>query len=259
MTGVDDLFDLSGEVALVTGASSGLGRRFAKVLAGQGAKLVLAARRTDLLDDLRGEIEADGGAAVAIGLDVSDLSSIETAFKASEAAFGPVTLLVNNAGISGQKRILETEPTDWQHIRSVNLDAVWHCSRLMAQRLVAARRGGVIINIASILAFRVAQTLGAYAVTKAGVEQMTKAMALEFARHDIRVNAIAPGYIKTEINQDFLNSPASEGMRKAIAQRRFGEVSDLDGTLVLLASNRAAGFMTGSMVVVDGGHSIGLG
>lgn len=254
-----DLFDLTGQVALVTGASSGLGWRFAQVLAGQGAKVVLAARRTDRLEALKQQIVSDGGQAHCAALDVGDVANIEAVFDEARQVFGDVTLLVNNAGISGQKSILETDLEDWKHIREINLDAVWHCSKIMAQGLVKADKGGAIINIASILAFRVARTLGAYAVTKAGVEQMTKAMAIEFARHNIRVNAIAPGYIVTDINRGFLTSPASEKMRKAIPQNRFGDVSDLDGTLLLLASDKASGFMTGSMVVVDGGHSVGLG
>ena len=256
---VAQLFDLDGEVALVTGASSGLGWRFGQVLAGQGAKVVLAARRTGRLEDLKGQIEKAGGTAHVVALDVADRESIPAAFDAAEQAFGPVTLLVNNAGISGQKMALDMSDEDWRALMDVNLDGVWRASQEAARRLVAADKPGAIINIASILGFCVTKSLSAYAVSKAGVVQMTKALGLEYARYGIRVNAIAPGYIRTEINDAFFSSPASEAMIANIPQRRIGDPSDLDGTLMLLASNRASGFMTGSTIVVDGGHMLAIG
>lgn len=251
-----ELFDLTGEVALVTGASSGLGERFAQTLAAHGAKVVLAARRINRLEKLVEQIRADGGNAIAVELDVADQQAIAPAFDAAEAAFGTVTLLVNNAGIDGQSPALDMTPEQWRQVMSVNVDGVWFCAQEAAGRMVAAGKPGTIINIASVLSFRAARTLSAYATSKGAVRQMTHNLALELARHNIRVNAIAPGYILTEINRDLFASPAGEKMIKRIPQRRIAEPSELDGTLLLLASARASGYMTGSTVVVDGGHML---
>jgi NAD(P)-dependent dehydrogenase (short-subunit alcohol dehydrogenase family) len=251
-----DLFDLTGEVALVTGASSGLGERFAQVLAANGAKVVLAARRVDRLEALVDKIRADGGEAIAVELDVADQSAIAPAFDAAEAAFGTVTILVNNAGIDGSSPPLDMTPEQWRKVMAVNVDGVWFCAQEAARRLVAAGKPGSIINIASVLSFRAARTLSAYATSKGAVRQMTHNLALELARHNIRVNAIAPGYILTEINRDLFASPAGEKMIRRIPQRRIADPSELDGTLLLLASSRASGYMTGSTVVVDGGHML---
>ena len=251
-----DLFDLTGEVALVTGASSGLGERFAQVLAANGAKVVLAARRVDRLEALVEKIRADGGQAVAVELDVADQTAIAPAFDAAEAVFGTVTILVNNAGIDGSSPPLDMTPEQWRKVMAVNVDGVWFCAQEAARRLVAAGKPGAIINIASVLSFRAARTLSAYATSKGAVRQMTHNLALELARYNIRVNAIAPGYILTEINCDLFASPAGEKMIKRIPQRRIADPSELDGTLLLLASSRASGYMTGSTVVVDGGHML---
>jgi len=245
------LFDLTGEVALVTGASSGLGRRFAHVLAAHGAKVVVAARRADRLAALCLEI---GAATQAISLDVTDGSQISGAFDRAEAVFGPVTILVNNAGTVVPKRFLDHSDEDWERIRATNLDAIWSMAQEAARRMIAASCGGTIINITSILAYRVTPGNSSYSVTKAAVAQMTAALALELARHNIRVNAIAPGYIETEMTESYLASAISEPTRKAIPQRRVGTASDLDGALLLLASRKASGFMTGATIVVDGGH-----
>ena len=254
------LFDLSGEVALVTGASSGLGRRFAMVLAAHGARVVVGARRRDRLEALSRDIAAVGGRSHAVELDVSDRSRIVQAFDDAEQALGTVTLLVNNAGISGSlKRGLELSEEEWRAVMAVNLDAVWYMAQEAARRMVRASTAGAIVNIASVLGFRVGANLAPYAVAKAGVIQMTRALALDLARHSIRVNAIAPGYILTEMNEQFFSSPAGDAMKQHIPQRRIGDPSDLDGTLLLLASPRASGFMTGSTVVVDGGHMLSMG
>jgi NAD(P)-dependent dehydrogenase (short-subunit alcohol dehydrogenase family) len=254
----NQLFDLTGSVALVTGASSGLGWRFAEVLAAHGASVMLAARRVERLEELKQTIIARGGLAEAVALDVAERDQIARAFDAAEAAFGTVTLLVNNAGVSGGKRVLEMTDEDWRGVLRINLDGVWFVAQEAARRMVAAGKPGTIVNIASLLGFRVAPTLSAYSVAKAGVVQLTAALAVELARHSIRVNAIAPGYILTEINQEFFSSPKGEALIRTIPQRRVGQPADLDGALLLLASPRAAGFMTGSTVVVDGGqmHSI---
>lgn len=248
------LFDLTGEVALVTGASSGLGAHFARTLAENGARVVLAARRRERLDALVREIGQAGGEALAVTLDVSSRDGIVAAFEKAEKAFGTVSIVVNNAGISGQKPALEMSEDDWRSVVSVNLDAVWYVAQEGARRMAAAKRRGAIINIASLLGIRAAPTLVAYAAAKAGVIHMTSTLAAELARHNIRVNAIAPGYIVTEMNEAFFTSPQGEAFVKGIPQRRVGKPSDLDGTLLLLASERASGFMTGSTIVVDGGH-----
>jgi 3-oxoacyl-[acyl-carrier protein] reductase len=248
------LFDLSGEVALVTGASSGLGEQFAKVLAANGASVVVAARRADRLASLVETISGSGGKAHAVELDVADQGAIAGAFDAAEAAFGTVTILVNNAGIAGNKPVFDITPDDWRKVMSVNLDGVWFAAQEAARRMKDAGRQGNIINIASVLSFRAARTVAAYAASKGAVLQLTRNLALEFARYDIRVNAIAPGYILTEINKEYFESDDSAPMIRRIPQRRIGDVSDLDGTLLLLASNKASGYMTGTTVVVDGGH-----
>lgn len=250
VTSAKDLFDLTGEVALVTGASSGLGSRFAEVLAAHGAKVVLAARRVDRLKELQAKI----GKAQVVPLDVTDHASIAPAFDAAEKAFGPVTLLVNNAGIASEGKFIDTTPEQWERVRQTNVDALWHLSQEFAKRAIAAKAEGAIINIASILGFRVTPGEAAYCVSKAAAVQLTNALALELARYKIRVNAIAPGYIMTEMTEAYLNSPASADTKKRIPQRRVGDPSDLDGTLLLLASKKASGFMTGSTIAVDGGH-----
>lgn len=250
VTAARDLFDLTGEVALVTGASSGLGARFAEVLAGHGAKVVLAARRKDRTLALAERI----GKAHALALDVTRHETFPAAFDEAEGVFGPVTLLINNAGTADDGKFLDIDATEWERVRQTNIDAVWHMSQAFAKRLIAAGKEGAIVNIASILSYRVIPGAPAYCVSKAAVLQMTNMLALELARHKIRVNAIAPGYFLTEMTKDFLGSAASEETRKNIPMRRVGDPSDLDGALLLLASRRASGFMTGSTIVADGGH-----
>jgi 3-oxoacyl-[acyl-carrier protein] reductase len=246
------LFDLTGEVALVTGASSGLGRRFAQVLAAHGAKVVAAARRTDRL----AELAQQGSGIAPLALDVTATASLAAALDEAESHFGPLTLLVNNAGIASGRRILDTPEEDWAAVQRTNVDSVWHLSRAFAERLVARNSPGTIINIASLLAEKVSVSSAAYAVSKAAVLHMTKAQAMEWARHQIRVNAICPGYITSEMTEDYLASPAGQEMVKRIPQRRVGDPSDLDGALLLLASPRASGFMTGASLRVDGGHAL---
>lgn len=253
-----DLFDLTGEVALITGASSGLGRNFAKVLAANGAKVVLAARSTGKLDELKAEIEGEGGSALVVTLDISDRDQIAPAFDAAEAAFGTVTLLVNNAGISGAMTGMDMTPEDWRALMAVNLDGPWFAAQEAAKRMVAAETGGSIINIASVASFRALRTLAAYGASKAAIKQLTANLAVELARHNIRVNAIAPGYILTEINREFFESGAGDHMIKTIPQRRIGDPSDLDGVLLLMASRKAGAFMTGETVIVDGGQVLGV-
>lgn len=244
------LFDLSGQVALVTGASSGLGRRFARVLAAHGAKVVAAARRTERLR----ELAAESPGIAPLALDVTAAETFSSALDKAEAAFGPLTLLVNNAGIASGRRILDTPDEEWDAVMKTNVDSVWRLSRAFAARLAERKTHGAIINIASIASTKVGATPAAYAVAKAAVLHMTKAQALEWARYGIRVNAICPGYIMSEMTQAYLTSPAGQEMLKRVPQRRAGEESDLDGALLLLASPHASAFMTGSAVTVDGGN-----
>lgn len=250
------LFDLSGKVALVTGASSGLGWTFARTLAANGARVVLAARRIDRLEALRGEIAADGGEAAAVALDVTDPAAVPAAFEAAEAAYGTVTVLVNNAGVAAEAPVLEQSFADWRKVLDTNLDGVMRVAQEGARRMVAAGETGSVVNIASVLGFGVAKTLSAYAVAKAGVVQLTKAMALELADTGVRVNALAPGYILTDINRDFFASETGRRFaERRIPMKRIGETHDLDGPLVLLASD-ASRFMTGSVIVADGGQLV---
>jgi len=252
LTPAQRLFDLTGEVALVTGASSGLGRRFAQVLAAHGAKVVAAARRTDRL----AELAQDGSGIAPLALDVTATGSLAAALAEAEAHFGPLTLLVNNAGIASGGRILDTPVEDWAAVQRTNVDSVWHLSRAFAERLAARQSPGAIINIASLVAEKLGVSSAAYAVSKAAVLHMTKAQALEWARLGIRVNAICPGFIASEMTDGFLASPAGQEMVKRIPQRRAGDPSDLDGALLLLASSRASGFMTGASLRIDGGHAL---
>lgn len=250
-----DLFSLAGRTAFVTGASSGLGRHFALTLARAGATVVVAARRLDRLSELVADITAAGGHAHAVALDVTDAASVAGAFDAAIAAAGVPDVIVNNAGLAIGKPLLEQTEADWDTVIDTNLKGCWQVATEAARRLVAAGKPGAIVNIASILGIRVAGGVAPYAISKAGLVQGTKAMALELARHDIRVNAILPGYVITDLNEDFLTSAAGEKLRSRIPTRTFCRPDDLDGPLLLLAS--AAGrAMTGSCVTVDRGHAI---
>jgi NAD(P)-dependent dehydrogenase (short-subunit alcohol dehydrogenase family) len=253
---MSDLFDLSGRVALVTGASQGLGRRFARVLAEHGAAVGLAARQLDKLRELEREIAGAGGRVASVALDVTDGASIERAVATIEDALGPIDVLINNAGTAVSKSVLEQTEADWDQVLDTNLKGAFFVAQAVATRMVARDPkpacGGNIVNIASVLALDVVGHLAPYAASKGGLWQLTRAMALELARHDVRVNALAPGYIVTEINRDFLATEAGERLKKRIPQRRFGTPEDLDGALLLLASD-ASRYMTGSILVLDGG------
>ncbi|MDX2154953.1 MAG: glucose 1-dehydrogenase [Hyphomicrobiaceae bacterium] len=252
-TGSSEMFRLDGEVALVTGASSGLGHHFAGVLAKSGARVVLAARRTDRLESLAGRIEAEGGHALAVPLDVRDPASVRAAFDQAEAAFGTVTVLVNNAGVTDPAFLTRMTEQQWRGVLDVNLDGVFRVGQEAARRMVTAGRGGSIVNIASIVGLGAIKTLSAYAASKAAVLALTRNWALELARDKVRVNAIAPGYIATELNDEFWETDAGKRMIAHVPMRRLGRLQELDGPLLLLAS-RAGSFMTGSTLVVDGGH-----
>lgn len=246
---------LDGQVAIVTGASSGLGWHFATTLARAGAKVAVAARRTDRLQELVDEIQGFDGRAICVKLDVTDGDSIREAIAHTATELGPITVLVNNSGIAITKPVLETSEEDWDAVLDVNLRGAWLMAQECAKHMADHGHGGSIINIASILGLRVTKQLASYAAAKAGLIHLTEAMALELAPHGIRVNAIAPGYVETEINKDFFTSEAGQKMIKKIPQRRIGHASELDGALLLLASD-AGSYMTGSVIKVDGGHAV---
>ena len=247
---------LSGRRALVTGASSGLGEHFAKTLAANGAEVVLAARRVDRLEAVKATIEEAGGKAVAVEMDVTKPDSVEASFASIDAQLGgPCDILINNSGVGQESWLIDTEEDEWAKIVETNLTGVWRVAKHAGRAMIDAKTPGAIVNIASITALRPSYMLAGYAATKAGVDQMTRNMALEFVRYGIRVNAIAPGYFKTSINDTFLDSENGDRMRKRVAMRRFGEYGELDGALMLLASD-AGSYMTGSTIVVDGGHPL---
>jgi 3-oxoacyl-[acyl-carrier protein] reductase len=252
-----EMFSLKGRVALVTGASSGLGVQFARALAENGAAIALVARRADRLKALKDEIEGKGGKAIAIEADVTDRAARTRAFDVAEKAFGTVTILVNNAGIAHGGRAVEMPPEEWRKVLSTNLDAVFFWAQEAARRMLAAKKQGAIVNIASVLGLAVAKGAVAYATAKAGVVQVTKALAVELAFKGVRVNAIAPGWFVTEMNDDYLASEAGAAIKREIPMGRFGNAGDLDGALLLLASD-AGSYITGATIVVDGGQVIGI-
>ena len=252
---LESLFSLDGKVALVTGASGGLGARFARALAGAGAGVVLAARRVDRLAALAAEIEGAGGRALAVELDVTDEEAVSAAFDAAESALGPVDILVNNAGIERMGLVAEMAVEDWDAVIGVNLRAVFMVAREASRRMIAGAAGGAIINIASILGDHVSKGGAAYSASKAGVIQLTRTMALELARHKIRVNAIAPGYFHSEMTGEYLATDKAKKMIKGIPMRRVADPKELDAVLLTLAGPGGS-YATGSVVVVDGGHSL---
>ena len=250
-----NVFGLTGKTALVTGASSGLGRHFALTLARAGASVAVAARREDKVAAVVSEIVEQGGEALAVSMDVSNGESVSDAFETMQKNSGLVSILVNNAGIAGQEMAIELSEEVFDDVINTNLKGVWNVAQEGANRMVAAGQPGSIINIASILGIRVAKGVLPYAISKAGVIQMTKALALEWARFNIRVNAIAPGYVATDLNREFLESDGGKETISRIPQRRTGEMVDLEGPLLLLASDAGA-YMTGAVIPVDGGHVV---
>ena len=248
---------LSGRAALITGASSGLGRHFSLTLARRGTNVAVAARRMEMLESLAGEIENAGRRAVPIQLDVTDPDSVRLAVEQAEAALGPIGILVNNSGVAPADSALDVDEATWDRVMDTNLKGAWITAQETARRMIRAETGGSIVNIASVLSIRVQKGAAPYAVSKAGVLQMTKALAIEWARYGIRVNAIAPGYIETDISRVFMQSDAGRRMVKSIPQRRFGQPEDLDGALLFLASEASA-YVTGALIPVDGGHTLPL-
>lgn len=246
---------LRGKVALVTGASGGLGRHFAAVLARHGASVVLAARRREALEEAAKELRAAGASVGLVGLDVRDPEGIPESVAAAEAAFGTISILVNNSGVAVTKPLLEQSEEDWSSVVDTNLGGSFRVAQAVARQMVEAGRGGSIVNIASIVGLRAAGQLAPYAASKAGLVHLTRSMAVELARHGIRVNAIAPGYFETDMNRAFFATDAGQSMLKRVPLRRLGRLAELDAPLLFLASD-ASSFVTGSVVTVDGGHSV---
>jgi len=242
-------FSLQGRRALVTGASSGLGQHFATTLATAGAEVILAARRLEKLEECVTRIRHAGGNATAVAMDVCNRDSVAAALD----SITPPDILVNNAGVTHTGRALDINDDDWNAVLDTDLKGAWIVAQETARRMVAAGKGGSIINVTSILANRVAGGVAPYSAAKAALAQVTRSLALELARYNIRVNSLAPGYIVTALNQEFLASEAGERLCQRIPTRRFGTPEDLNGPLLLLASDAGA-HMTGSEIVVDGGH-----
>ena len=249
-----DRFSLEGRIVLVTGASSGLGMHFAALLGSVGARVAVAARRTEKLQAVVDAIVQAGGQARALAPSVTSSASVRQCFD-ELASWGAPDVVVNNAGVTVTRALLEQTEADFDSVLGTNLKGNWLVATEAARRMVAAGQGGSIVNVASILGERVAGGVAPYAISKAGVIQATKAMALELARHRIRVNALLPGYVVTDLNRDFLHSEAGDKLRARIPSRRFGEMTDLDGPLLLLASDAGAA-MSGSTVAVDGAHLV---
>ena len=244
--------DLSGKVALITGASSGLGARFAKVLANAGATVALAARRMDRLKELRAEIDSEGGEAHVYHLDVTNVASIRTCIAQVERDFRKIDILVNNSGVSATARITDTTEEDYDHVMSTNTKGAFFVAQQTAKVMIAQKTPGRIINIASVAGIKVMPQLSVYCMSKAAVVQMTRAMAVEWGRYGINVNAICPGYIVTEINAAHFESEAGQKLVNLLPRRRVGKPEDLDGVLMLLASD-ASGFVNGAAITADDG------
>jgi len=251
--------NFEGKIALITGASSGLGARFAKVLAQAGAQVVLASRRIERLKELRAEIEAGGGAAHVVALDVTDYGSIKSAIAHAETEAGPIDILVNNSGVSTTQRLVDVTPEDYAYVMDTNQRGAFFVAQEAAKRMIARAKGDPkkqhrIINIASVAGLRVLPQIGIYCMSKAAVVHMTKSMAVEWGRYGINVNAICPGYIKTEINESHFESEQGNTLINMLPRKRLGQPEDLDGLLLLLASEESR-FINGAIVAADDGMS----
>lgn len=248
--------DLSGKRIIITGASSGLGEHFARVLHEEGACLGLMARREDKLNSLANELANVGSNNVFTAkCDILSALDIETSMANLHAQLGGIDILINNAGTTQQSAALQQTTEDWDSVVNTNLRGTWLCATSAAKLMVSDKKPGSIINIASILGLAVANQVAPYAISKAGIIQMTKALALEWARYDIRVNALAPGYLRTDLNSEFFESSAGKALIKRIPQRRLGELSDLNSPLCLLCSDSSK-FITGTTIPIDGGHLV---
>ncbi|OGB23235.1 MAG: short-chain dehydrogenase [Burkholderiales bacterium RIFCSPLOWO2_02_FULL_57_36] len=251
--------NFEGKIALITGASSGLGARFAKVLAQAGAQVVLASRRVDRLKELRAEIESDGGAAHVVELDVTDYTSIKSAIAHAETEAGPIDILVNNSGVSTTQRLVDVTPEDYAYVMDTNQRGAFFVAQEVAKRMIARAKGDPskqhrIINIASVAGLKVLPQIGIYCMSKAAVVHMTKSMAIEWGKYGINTNAICPGYIGTEINTAHFESEQGKALVSMLPRKRVGKPEDLDGLLLLLAGDESH-FMNGAIVAADDGLS----
>jgi NAD(P)-dependent dehydrogenase (short-subunit alcohol dehydrogenase family) len=255
--------DLSGRVALVTGASSGLGAQFARTLAGAGAAVVLASRRVEMLKTLRADIEAEGGDAHVVSLDVTSRKSIDNAIAATEKDVGPIDILVNNSGVSTTQRLVDVKDEDFDFVFDTNVRGAFFVAQAVGTRMLARSKGlapgtfagGRIINIASMAALRVLPQIGIYCMSKAAMVQMTKAMAVEWGKHGINVNAICPGYIDTEINHHHWQTEQGQKLVNMLPRKRLGQPKDLDALLVMLASPQSE-FINGAVIAADDGFGV---
>jgi len=255
--------DLSGRVAFVTGASSGLGAQFAKTLARAGAAVVLASRRVEKLKELRARIEGEGGDAHVVELDVTDHGSIKAAVARAETEVGPIDVLVNNSGVNVRQRLQDVTPDDYDFIFDTNLKGAFFVAQEVGKRMLARADGsapgtyigGRIINIASVSALKSVANIGAYGMSKAALVQMTKAMALEWGRFGINVNALCPGYIATELNEALWATEAGAKLVSILPRKRVGKAEDLDGLIVLLASGQSH-FVNGAVIAADDGFAV---
>jgi len=257
-------FDLTGKIAFVTGASSGLGARFARVLAANGAEVVLASRRVERLKELRAEIEAEGGAAHVVSLDVTDIDSIRAAVAHAETEAGPIDILVNNSGVSTTQKLTDVTEADYDFVLGTNTKGAFFVAQEVAKRMIARSRGGAgnaqprqsrIINISSMAGLKVLSQIGLYCISKAALVHMTKSMALEWGRYDINVNAICPGYIVTELNEQHWDTDGGRKLVSMLPRKRLGQASDLDGVLLLLASEQS-NFINGAVIAADDGFAL---
>ena len=248
-------FDLANQVALVTGASSGIGRHLAELLAAAGAKVALAARRIDRLAEAAREIEATGGQCLPVACDVTRSDSVAAAVAVAEDTLGALTILVNNAGVVVAKPVLQHTEEEWDYVVDTNLKGAWLMAREFAQHLVDRQRPGRIVNIASVLGVRTIARVPSYTAAKAGLIHLTHVLAMELARYGILVNALAPGYVETDFNREYFETQAGKNLINRIPLRRIAQAPDLDGALLFLASPASA-YVTGAVIAVDGGHAV---
>jgi NAD(P)-dependent dehydrogenase (short-subunit alcohol dehydrogenase family) len=255
--------DLSGRVALVTGASSGLGAQFARVLSKAGAAVVLAARRLERLKTLRAELESIGGDAHVVALDVADHGSIKAAVAHAETEVGAIDILVNNAGVGNTQRLSDVMPEDYDYIMNTNARGAFFVAQEVAKRMIARSQGsapgtytgGRIVNIASVAGLRVGSRIGVYSMSKAAVVHMTRAMALEWGRYGINTNALCPGYIDTEINHHQWGTDAGQKLVQSLPRKRVGKAQDLDAVLMMLCANESH-FVNGAVITADDGYAV---
>jgi NAD(P)-dependent dehydrogenase (short-subunit alcohol dehydrogenase family) len=246
---------LDGKTALVTGASSGLGRQFAIALARAGARVALAARRTDRLAALAREIESAGGTASAVAMDVTDVASVRAGVAAAEHALGPIDILLNNSGVSVTKRIADVEEADYDHVMDTNAKGMFFVAQAVGRSMIAGKRPGRIVNIASVAGLRALGQLSVYGMSKSAVVHLTRSLALEWGRHGINANALCPGYIETEINRDYWDTEGGRKLVGMLPRRRVGKPEDLDA-LVLVLSSDASGFVNGAVIAADDGLAV---